>query len=165
MSVEISVRINGQVVTRSVEPRLLLIHFLREELGLTGGHVGCNTGQCGCCTVSMDGRPVKSCMVLAAQVSGTEITTIEGLAEADGTVHPLQRAFRECDAVECGFCTPGMIMVSYGLVENERHSSFDEIQERISGNLCRCTGYRNIVRAIERAQQLRHGVDSSEASL
>jgi aerobic carbon-monoxide dehydrogenase small subunit len=163
MDIDITLTINGRQLTRGVEARMLLVHFLREEIGLTGAHVGCNTGQCGCCTVSLNGRPVKSCMVFAVQADGAEIVTIEGLATPDGGMHPLQQAFRECDAVECGFCTPGMIMASHGLVEANAHSTVEEIQDRISGNLCRCTGYRNIVRAVQRAQVLRHGTDDEAA--
>jgi carbon-monoxide dehydrogenase small subunit len=153
---EISVTVNGVLATRDVEPRTLLIHFLRDELRLTGAHVGCNSGQCGCCTVTLNDRPVKSCMVFAVQADGAAITTIEGIGGGAGRPHPLQQAFRECDAVECGFCTPGMIMASIGLVESAAAAGDEQIKDRISGNLCRCTGYRNIVRAIGRAQELRH---------
>jgi aerobic carbon-monoxide dehydrogenase small subunit len=158
---EITVTVNGVEMQRAVEPRTLLIHFLRDELDLTGAHVGCNSGQCGCCTISMNDRPVKSCMVFAVQADGASITTIEGIRGPAGAPHSLQQAFRECDAVECGFCTPGMIMAAYGLVESPDRASTEEIQDRIGGNLCRCTGYRNIVRAIAQAQELRQAGEAA----
>lgn len=149
MQVEITV--NGQRVSHDVEPRTLLVHYLREYCGLTGTHIGCDTSSCGACTVLLDGESVKSCTVLAAQVDGRAVTTIEGLASADGTLHPMQQAFHECHALQCGYCTPGMVLAAVSLV-NE-NSELDELQVRqgLEGNLCRCTGYHNIVAAVLRA--------------
>ena len=143
----ISLKINGETVTTAVEPNELLVQLLRERLGLTGTHVGCDTSQCGACTLHMDGRPIKSCTLLAVQADGAEITTIEGLAQ-DGELHPMQAAFREEHGLQCGFCTPGMIMSAIGIVE--RNAELDEktIREELEGNICRCTGYQNIVKAI-----------------
>jgi carbon-monoxide dehydrogenase small subunit len=148
------VTVNCKTVTRSVEPRKLLIHFLREDLGLTGGHVGCDSASCGCCTVILNGEPVKSCIALAVQADGGEVLTVEGLAPAPGELHILQQAFWESDAAECGFCTPGMLMASYALLNEHPAADDADIREGISGNLCRCTGYRNIIKAIKRAQEL-----------
>ncbi|MBI2987937.1 MAG: (2Fe-2S)-binding protein [Deltaproteobacteria bacterium] len=147
---EINVKVNGKDYQVKVEPRTLLIHVLRDTLGLTGAHIGCVVGKCGACTVLWQGRQVKSCMVFAAQTAGTEIVTIEGLAE-DGHLHPLQQAFWDTDAAECGYCTPGMIMAAYGFLLRNPHPSENEIKHAIAGNLCRCTGYRNIVEAIKKA--------------
>lgn len=146
----IRVKVNGVVYEREVEPRRLLIDFLREELGLTGTHSGCDLGQCGACTVLMDGESIKSCLVLAVQADGAEILTVEGLTR-DGRLHPLQEAFRENHAVQCGYCTPGMLMAAYDLLQHHPHPSESEIRAGISGNLCRCTGYVNIVKAIQAA--------------
>ena len=148
MATQIPVRItvNGTVHEAEVEPRLLLVHFLRENLGLTGTHVGCDTSQCGCCTVHVDGQAVKSCTMLAAQADGCEVTTIEGLG-AQG-LHPVQQAFTECHALQCGFCTPGMVMASIDLLSENPNPSETEIREGLEGNLCRCTGYHNIVKAV-----------------
>ena len=147
---EIAVKVNGIERLVKAEPRTLLIHMLRDELGLTGAHIGCVVGKCGACTVLWRGRQVKSCMVFAVQTAGTEIVTIEGLAE-DGRLHPLQRAFWDCDAAECGYCTPGMIMAACGFLANNPTPDESEIKHAIAGNLCRCTGYRNIVEAIKKA--------------
>jgi carbon-monoxide dehydrogenase small subunit len=144
----ISLTVNGSKVRREVEDRTLLIHFLRENLRLTGAHVGCDTSHCGACTVDMDGRSVKSCTVLAVQADGAQIRTIEGMAQADGTLHPLQEGFRQEHGLQCGFCTPGMIMRSYRLLQENPNPTEEEIRMGISGNICRCTGYQNIVKAI-----------------
>jgi|TARA_B100001964_G_C14080627_1_gene530115 carbon-monoxide dehydrogenase small subunit len=139
--------VNGKAVTGEVEGRTLLVQFLREHLGLTGTHVGCDTSQCGACTVHMDGRAIKSCSILAAHADGAEVTTIEGLADGD-TLHPMQEAFREHHALQCGFCTPGMVMSAIGIVEDNPNPTSDEIRHALEGNICRCTGYHNIVEAI-----------------
>jgi carbon-monoxide dehydrogenase small subunit len=151
----ISVTVNGTVRQADVEPRLLLVHLLRDEFGLTGTHTGCDTSNCGACTVHLDGTSVKSCNVLAVQADGHEVTTIEGLAQ-DGQLHPVQQAFHECHALQCGFCTPGMIMQASWLLDQNADPTEDEIREGIAGNLCRCTGYVNIVKAIQQgAAELR----------
>ena len=139
--------LNGQPCRVDVEPRTLLVHLLRDELGLTGTHVGCDTSQCGACTVLLDGRGVKSCTVLAMQADGCAITTIEGMA-TDGVLHPLQAAFRETHGLQCGFCTPGMIMSAADLLSHNATPSEGEIRHALEGNLCRCTGYHNIVKAV-----------------
>jgi len=149
----ISVTVDGVAYTDDVEPRTLLVHYLRERLGKTGTVVGCDTSNCGACTVHLDGRSVKSCSVLAVQADGAEVTTIEGLAGADGSLHPVQAAFHECHALQCGYCTPGMIMQSVDLLKDNPDPSEEQIREGIEGNLCRCTGYQNIVRAIRTAAQ------------
>jgi carbon-monoxide dehydrogenase small subunit len=146
----VSVTVNGTVHEADVEPRLLLVHFLRDNLGLTGTHIGCDTSNCGACTVHVDGESAKSCTMLAVQADGREIKTIEGMA--DGTnLHPLQQAFWDQHGLQCGFCTPGMIMQAAWLLANEPNPTEAEIREGISGNLCRCTGYLNIVKAIQQA--------------
>jgi carbon-monoxide dehydrogenase small subunit len=147
VSVNLSVTVNGQAVTASVDPRTLLVEFLREHMNLTGTHVGCDTGQCGACTIHLDGRAVKSCMLLAVQANGAKLTTIEGIA-TNGELHPMQAAFRQCHGLQCGFCTPGMVMSAIDLVQ--RHPMPDEkaVREGLEGNLCRCTGYQNIVKAV-----------------
>ena len=147
---QISIAVNGRLRKASVESRLLLVHFLRENLLLTGTHVGCDTTQCGACTVLVDGRPAKSCTLLAVQADGSEVTTIEGLAK-DGQLHPLQTGFWEEHGLQCGFCTPGMIMAAVGLLKDNARPSEREIREGISGNFCRCTGYQHIVNAIQYA--------------
>jgi carbon-monoxide dehydrogenase small subunit len=147
----ISLTVNGKPVAAEVEPRLLLIHYLREELGLTGPHIGCETSHCGACTVDLDGRSVKSCTIFAVQAEGASIITIEGLAAADGTLHPLQEGFREMHGLQCGFCTPGMILRAFRLLQENPDPSEAEIRAGIAGNLCRCTGYQNIVKAIRYA--------------
>jgi carbon-monoxide dehydrogenase small subunit len=146
----VSISVNGKVRKSEVEPRTLLIHFLREQLHLTGAHVGCDTSQCGACTVMLDGRSAKSCTVLAVQADGSEVTTIEGLA-TDGQLHPLQEAFWAEHGLQCGFCTPGMILSALDLLKNNPHPTELQVREGISGNFCRCTGYQHIVNAIQRA--------------
>ena len=148
----ISVTVDGVRYADDVEPRTLLVHYLRERLGKTGTVVGCDTSNCGACTVHLDGRSVKSCSVLAVQADGCEVTTIEGLA-SDGELHPMQRAFHENHALQCGFCTPGMIMQAIDLLGDNPDPSEAEVREGIEGNLCRCTGYQNIVKAIQAAGQ------------
>jgi carbon-monoxide dehydrogenase small subunit len=140
--------VNGKSVKADIDPRTLLSDLLRTTLGLTGTHIGCDTAQCGACTVHVDGRAVKACNVLAAQVQGASVLTIEGLAAADGTMHPMQAAFKECHGLQCGFCTPGMVLSAIDLVQ--RHPNADEktIRAELEGNLCRCTGYQNIVKAV-----------------
>jgi len=147
---QISVTVNGRLRKATVEPRLLLVHFLREHLLLTGTHVGCDTTQCGACTVLVDGRTATSCTLLAVQADGSEITTIEGLAK-DGQLHPLQTGFWEEHGLQCGFCTPGMIMAAVGLLKDNAAPSEREIREGIAGNFCRCTGYQHIINAIQHA--------------
>ena len=145
----VSLTVNGKAVTREVEGRTLLVQLLREHLGLTGTHVGCDTSQCGACVVHIDGHSVKSCTMLALQADGTSVTTIEGLAAADGTLHPMQAAFREHHGLQCGFCTPGMIMTAVDLVHRKGNDLSDHvIREELEGNLCRCTGYQNFVVSI-----------------
>ena len=146
----ITVTVNGDSHTHEVEPRLLLVHFLRDVLGLTGTHVGCDTSQCGACTVLVDGLAVKSCTMLAVQANGASITTIEGL-DRDGDLHPLQQAFWEEHGLQCGFCTPGMIMTLYQALERNPDPTEQEIRRSIAGNMCRCTGYHNIVKAAQNA--------------
>ena len=148
----VSMTVNGQAVTREVEPRTLLVEFLRQHLHLTGTHVGCDTSQCGACVVHIDGQSVKSCTVLALQAEGRQITTIEGLAK-NGELHPMQAAFREHHGLQCGFCTPGMIMSAIDLVQRNPTASEQEIRGWLEGTLCRCTGYHNIVKAIQAAAQ------------
>jgi carbon-monoxide dehydrogenase small subunit len=146
----ISVTVDGDSYSDDVEPRMLLVHYLRERLGKTGTVVGCDTSNCGACTVHLDGRSVKSCNMLAVQADGRTVTTIEGLA-GDGRLHPVQEAFHECHALQCGYCTPGMIMQSIDLLNDNPHPSEEEIRLGLEGNLCRCTGYHNIVRAVQTA--------------
>jgi carbon-monoxide dehydrogenase small subunit len=148
---QVSVTVDGVTYQDEVEPRLLLVHYLRERLGKVGTVVGCDTSNCGSCTVLLGGRSVKSCSVLAVQANGSEITTVEGLAAADGTLHPVQQAFHDEHALQCGFCTPGMMMAACDLLKNNPNPSEDEVREGIEGNLCRCTGYQNIVRAVQAA--------------
>ena len=148
MAVTVSMTVNGKAVTGDVEPRTLLVQFLRDHLGLTGTHVGCDTSQCGACVVHIDGESVKSCTALAVQAEGSEVTTIEGLAK-DGKLHPMQEAFRENHGLQCGFCTPGMVMSAIELVRGRPDIGEKEIREGLEGNLCRCTGYHNIVKSIK----------------
>jgi carbon-monoxide dehydrogenase small subunit len=143
--------VNGKPATAEVEARTLLSTFIRETLRLTGTHVGCDTAQCGACTIHMNGRAVKSCNVLASQADGADIVTIEGVAKADGTLHPMQEAFRQHHGLQCGFCTPGMVMSAIDLVKTTPNPSETQIREGLDGNLCRCTGYQNIVKAIQAA--------------
>jgi carbon-monoxide dehydrogenase small subunit len=149
---KISLTVNGKMHTHEVEGRLLLVHYLRDTLGLTGTHVGCDTSSCGACTIHLDGKAIKSCSLLAAQADGSSITTIEGLAP-EGELHPLQEGFKEEHGLQCGFCTPGMIMCAADLLSHNPDPSEQEIREGLEGNICRCTGYHNIVRAIQYAAQ------------
>ncbi|MBN9328792.1 MAG: carbon monoxide dehydrogenase [Comamonas sp. SCN 67-35] len=149
---QIELKVNGQAVSADVPPNTLLVQFIREHLRLTGTHVGCDTAQCGACTVMADGRSIKSCNVLAVQMAGSDITTIEGVAAPDGTLHPVQAAFKECHGLQCGYCTPGMVMSSIDLLQHHPKASEHEIRELLEGNICRCTGYQNIVKAIQTAQ-------------
>jgi carbon-monoxide dehydrogenase small subunit len=151
VDVPISLTVNGKAVTKSIDPRTLLVQFLREQLQLTGTHVGCDTAQCGACTVHMNGRAIKSCSILALQVQGSDILTIEGLAN-DGELHPMQAAFRECHGLQCGFCTPGMVMSAVQLLADNPEANEEEIREALDGNICRCTGYQNIVKSIQFCQ-------------
>jgi carbon-monoxide dehydrogenase small subunit len=164
MGMQITLTVNGQSVTREAEPNTLLVTFIRETLRLTGTHIGCDTTQCGACTVHVDGKAVKSCGVLAAQVQGAAITTIEGLAAADGTLHPMQAAFREHHALQCGFCTPGMVMSAVDLA-NRHPAGLDEatVREGLEGNICRCTGYHNIVKAVVAGADAMRGVPAQAA--
>ena len=150
----VSFSVNGTEVSGDVEPRTLLVDFLRYDLGLTGTHVGCDTSQCGACVVHVDGRSVKSCTLLAVQAEGAQVTTIEGLADG-GTLHPLQAAFREEHGLQCGFCTPGMIMSALDLLQHNAQPTENEIRDWLEGNLCRCTGYDNIVKSIQTAANTR----------
>jgi carbon-monoxide dehydrogenase small subunit len=145
-------KVNGRPASVDVAPNTLLVQALRENLRLTGTHVGCDTAQCGACTVLINGRAVKSCNTLAAQHPGAEITTIEGLASADGTLHPMQAAFKECHGLQCGFCTPGMVMSALDLCERHPDASEAQVREALDGNICRCTGYQNIVKAVQQGQ-------------
>ena len=145
---EVTLNINGVEQSHDVEPRTLLVQFIRESAGLTGTNIGCDTSSCGACTVHLNGESIKSCTVLAAQVDGMEVTTIEGLAQSDGTLHPMQQAFHECHALQCGYCTPGMVMACVSLVKENQTLTEDEVREGLEGNLCRCTGYHNIVKAV-----------------
>ncbi len=159
----VKMTVNGRDVEALAEPRTLLIHFLREELGLTGTHIGCDTGHCGACTVDMNGKSVKSCTLFAVQANGAEVTTIEGIANADGSLHALQESFREHHGLQCGFCTPGMITRAYRLLQEIPNPSEEDIRYGISGNLCRCTGYQNIVKAIQAAaEQLQAAKEAAE---
>ena len=161
MSRAISITVNGTKHSREVEPSLLLVEFLREQLCLTGTHVGCDTSQCGACTVLVDGQATKACTVLTVQADGATVTTVEGLA-ADGALHPVQRAFQTQHATQCGFCTPGMIITAVDLIARNAKPTEAEIRHAIKGNLCRCTGYQNIVRAIETAAAETHAATGAE---
>ena len=152
MTVSVKLTVNGKAVSASLDSRTLLVQLLREELQLTGTHVGCDTAQCGACTVHLNGRAVKSCSMLAAQANGASVTTIEGLAQGqDGKMHPMQEAFRDCHGLQCGFCTPGMVMSACQLLADNPKPSEAEIRAGLEGNICRCTGYHNIVRAVQQA--------------
>ena len=144
---QVSTTVNGTLVSTEVEPRTLLVHFLRDDVGLTGTNVGCDTSSCGACTVHLDGEAVKSCTVLAVQADDREVTTIEGLADGD-VLHPMQQAFHECHALQCGYCTPGMIMAAVSLLDEVPNPTETDVREGLEGNLCRCTGYHNIVKAV-----------------
>jgi carbon-monoxide dehydrogenase small subunit len=148
----ISLTLNGQKHEAEVPARLLLVHFLRDTLAMTGTHIGCDTTSCGACTVHLNGRPVKSCTVLAVQANGAEVTTVEGLAQ-NGSLHPIQEGFHQCHALQCGFCTPGMMMTSSAFLKENPNPTEEEIRWAISGNLCRCTGYNNIVKAVQYAAE------------
>ena len=156
----ISVTVNGRTYQSDVEPRTLLVHYLREQLNLTGTHIGCDTSQCGACVVHINGQSVKSCTVLAVQADGAEITTIESLAQ-NGQLHPLQEGFWEKHGLQCGYCTPGMIMSAYDLLQQNPNPTEDEIRHGLEGNLCRCTGYQNIVKAVQYAADKMNGSGNS----
>ena len=158
----VSITVNGEPYTRDVEPRLLLVHFLREDLDLTGTHIGCDTSNCGACTVLLDGKSIKSCTLLAVQAHGKAVTTIEGIAQG-GQLHPLQEGFKEKHGLQCGFCTPGMIMRAVELLDQNPDPTEDEIRWGISGNLCRCTGYVNIVKAVQYAAEKMQAEEAVEA--
>jgi len=161
---QVNLTVNGKSATAAVEARTLLVELLREKLGLTGTHVGCDTSQCGACVVHVDGVSVKSCTMLAVQAEGRKVTTIEGLAKADGTLHPMQEMFREHHALQCGFCTPGMVMSAIDLVNSHPEGLTEaQIRHGLEGNLCRCTGYHNIVKAIAAAWPLMHGKTAAAA--
>ena len=148
MTISVSLNVNGKAVSADVDPRTLLAQLLREQFHLTGTHIGCDTGQCGACTVHLDGRAVKACNILAAQAQGANVTTIEGISSANGDLHPMQAAFREHHGLQCGFCTPGMIMNAIELVQKHPNPNEDTVRAELDGNLCRCTGYHNIVKAV-----------------
>jgi aerobic carbon-monoxide dehydrogenase small subunit len=148
MAVSLAMTVNGKPVSAEVEARTLLVDFLRNHLSLTGTHIGCDTAQCGACTVHLDGRAVKACNLLAVQAQNASVVTIEGLAAADGTMHPMQAAFRDCHGLQCGFCTPGMVMSAIDLVNHHPQADEATIRAELEGNLCRCTGYHNIVKAV-----------------
>ena len=156
-TVPVELEVNGESVEADVRPRTLLVHFLRDDLGLTGTHIGCDTTNCGACTILLDGTPVKCCTMFAVQADGHEVTTVEGLSDGDG-LHPIQEGFHEEHGLQCGFCTPGMMLTSIALLEEEPDPSEEEIRRAISGNLCRCTGYQNIVSSVQwAARQMREG--------
>ena len=161
---QVEMKVNGKTVEALVEPRTLLIHFLREQLNLTGPHIGCETSHCGACTVDLNGKSVKSCTVFAVQANGADILTIEGMAAPDGTLHALQEGFREMHGLQCGFCTPGMITRAYRLLQENPNPTEEEIRFGIAGNLCRCTGYQNIVKAIQYAAAKLQGKTFQEAA-
>jgi aerobic carbon-monoxide dehydrogenase small subunit len=164
MAISISLTVNGTPVTADVEPHTLLVHFIRDGLRLTGTHVGCDTAQCGACTVHLNGRAVKACNVLAVQTDGAQLTTIEGLSK-DGELHPMQAAFRDCHGLQCGFCTPGMVMSAAALVAQQPDVTADEVRRELDGNLCRCTGYHNIVKAVlEAAAAMKHGAEKASST-
>jgi aerobic carbon-monoxide dehydrogenase small subunit len=158
---KVAIEINGETYERDIEPRLLLSDFIRHEAGLTGTHVGCEHGVCGACTVQMDGEPVRSCLTLAVQAEGHSLTTVESLAQEDGTLHPLQQAFHETHGLQCGFCTPGFLMSLEPLLAEARDFDDREIREALAGNLCRCTGYQNIVAAVRLAAERMNGVEAT----
>jgi len=161
---QVKLSVNGQAIEGLVEPRTLLIHYLREHLNLTGAHIGCDTTHCGACTVDLDGKSVKSCTMFAVQAEGAKIITIEGMANADGSLHALQEGFRMEHGLQCGYCTPGMIMRAHRLLQENPSPTEDEIRFGISGNLCRCTGYQNIVKAIQYAAAKLGGTPRKEAA-
>jgi aerobic carbon-monoxide dehydrogenase small subunit len=163
MKHKVSVTLNGKQREDEVEPRLLLVHYLRDVAGLTGTHVGCDTSQCGACTVDMDGKAIKSCTLFAVQADGHDIKTIEGMAAADGTLHPIQQAFWDEHGLQCGYCTPGFIMAAAYLLEQNPNPTDDEIRKGLEGNLCRCTGYVNIVKAVASAAKTMSGAATEPA--
>jgi aerobic carbon-monoxide dehydrogenase small subunit len=165
MAISISLTVNGSPVTANVEPHTLLVQFLREQLRLTGTHVGCDTAQCGACTIHLNGRAIKSCNMLAVQAEGQQVTTIEGLSK-NGELHPMQAAFRECHGLQCGFCTPGMVMSATALVDaNPAGLTEDDVRRQLDGNLCRCTGYHNIVKAVvQGAEGMKAGASSTSTA-
>ena len=159
MTVSLALNVNGKPVTADIDPRTLLVDFLRNQLALTGTHVGCDTAQCGACTIHLDGEAIKSCNVLALQAQGRDVMTIEGLIAADGTLHPMQAAFRACHGLQCGFCTPGMVMSAIDLVQRHPHADEVTVRTELEGNICRCTGYHNIVKAVlQGAAEMAKGV-------
>ncbi len=159
MGTSVSLIINGKTVTANIDPRMLLVQFIREHMQLTGTHIGCDTAQCGACTVFVNGNAVKSCSALAVQFEGAQITTIEGIAGANGEMHPMQAAFKECHGLQCGFCTPGMVMSAIDLVKRHGNSLSEQaIREGLDGNICRCTGYHNIVKAVQQGAANMKGV-------
>ena len=160
MTVKVSMTVNGKPASGEVEERTLLVSFIRDHLRLTGTHVGCDTAQCGACTIHMNGRAVKSCNMLAMQAEGATLVTIEGIAKADGTLHPMQEAFRQHHGLQCGFCTPGMVMSAIDLLKNIPNPTEEQIREQLDGNLCRCTGYHTIVKAIKAAASTSAGAPS-----
>ncbi|MEO8630508.1 MAG: (2Fe-2S)-binding protein [Betaproteobacteria bacterium] len=157
MAIALKLTVNGKAVAHDVEPRRLLVDFIREDLRLTGTHVGCDTAQCGACTIHVDGKAVKCCNMLAAQANGSDIVTIEGIAKADGTLHPMQEAFRDNHGLQCGFCTPGMVMSAIELARNRKDLDDETIRAELDGNMCRCTGYHNIVKAVKAGAQAMQG--------
>ncbi len=157
IEMQISINVNGQARPMDVAPNTLLVQALRDKLQLTGTHVGCDTAQCGACTVLLNGRSVKACNMLAVQANGMSVTTIEGIAQPDGTMHPMQAAFKECHGLQCGFCTPGMVLSAIDLCKNHPTSDESEIRGLLEGNLCRCTGYQNIVKAVQTGQKAMSG--------
>jgi carbon-monoxide dehydrogenase small subunit len=160
---EVSVQINGRVFRRTIEDRRLLSDFLREDCGLTGTHVGCEHGVCGACTIQCNGEAVRSCLMLAVQAGGAQITTIEGLAPAGGPLGPVQQGFIECHGLQCGFCTPGFVISVHAFLARHPDPTLEEIRDGLSGNICRCTGYQGIVRAVQRAAELRATAESTDA--
>ncbi|HXV29812.1 MAG TPA: (2Fe-2S)-binding protein [Sinorhizobium sp.] len=162
--IQVKMNVNGRAIEALVEPRTLLIHFLREQLNLTGPHIGCDTSHCGACTVDLDDKSVKSCTMFAVQADGGTLLTIEGMAAPDGTLHALQEGFREMHGLQCGYCTPGMILRGYRLLRENPKPSEEEIRHGISGNLCRCTGYQNIIKAIQYAAAKLSGAPVKEAA-
>ncbi|HXZ09337.1 MAG TPA: (2Fe-2S)-binding protein [Paraburkholderia sp.] len=164
MAISISLTVNGKAVTAEVEPHTLLVQFLRDQLRLTGTHIGCDTAQCGACTVHFNGRAIKSCNILAVQADGNDVTTIEGLAP-NGELHPMQAAFRSCHGLQCGFCTPGMVMSATALIQASPDASEADVRSQLDGNLCRCTGYHNIVKAVlEGAAGMKSGANAANAT-
>ena len=150
---KVELKVNGQAVTADVPPNTLLVEYIREHLRLTGTHQGCDTAQCGACTVIANGLSIKACNTLVPQMQGAEVTTIEGITPADGSLHPMQAAFKECHGLQCGFCTPGMVMSSIDLIKHHPNATEHEIRDLLEGNICRCTGYQNIVKAVQTAQK------------